>query len=82
MLLQSDTDKEKIKNAVMEYSNSLLRQESERDLQKGICDRIKDEVGVEPKYLKQLAKVYHKQNYSEVKLQSDEFETLYEVVFK
>lgn len=82
MSLQSDTDKEKVKNAVIEFSNSLMRQESERDLQKNICERIKDEVGVEPKYLKQLAKVYHKQNFTEVKSQTDEFETLYEVVFK
>lgn len=81
-LPSSEADKKKIKDAVVEFSNSILRQESERDLQKDICNRIKDEIGLEPKYLKQLAKVYHKQNFSEVRSENDEFETLYEEVIK
>lgn len=78
----SPSDKQKIKDAVMEMSNSMLRTESERDLQKDICLRIKDEVGLEPKYLKQMAKIYHKQNFVEVRNEQDEFETLYEEVIK
>lgn len=77
-----DSDKQKTKDAVIELSNSMLRQDAERDLQKDICNRIKDEVGLEPKYLKRMAKVYHKQNFSEVRSEHEEFETLYEEVIK
>lgn len=78
----STTDKQKIKDAVTEMSNSMLRIDSEREFQRDVCARIKDEVGLEPKYLKQLAKVYHKQNFTEVQAQQDDFETLYEEVIK
>jgi len=82
MIPSSDADKAKIRDAVREMADSLLRQDSERELQKEICNSIKDEVGLEPKYLKQLAKVYHKQNFVEVQTEHDEFETLYEEVIK
>jgi hypothetical protein len=78
----SESDKEKIRDAVVEMSNSMLRQEAERDLQKDICNSIKDEVGLEPKYLKKMANIYHKQNFSEVQSEHEEFETLYEEIIK
>lgn len=78
----SQADKDKIRDAVVEMSNSMLRQESERDLQKDICLRIKDEVGLDPKYLKQMAKVYHKQNFADVRAEHSDFESLYEEVIK
>lgn len=78
----SPADKQKIKDAVVEMSNSLLRISAEREHQKDICLRIKDEVGLDPKYLKQMAKVYHKQNFVEVVTEQDEFETLYQEVIK
>lgn len=78
----SPNDRQNIKNAVVEISNSMVRQDSERELQRDICVKIKDEVGLDPKYLKRLAKVYHKQNFSEVQTESEDFETLYEEIVK
>jgi pyruvate/2-oxoglutarate/acetoin dehydrogenase E1 component len=78
----SPEDKKKIRDAVIEMSDSMLRQESERGFQKDVCERIKDEIGLDAKYLKQLARVYHKQNFVEVQSKNEDFETLYEEIVK
>ena len=78
----ADSDRKVIYDAVKEMSDSMLRQDSERSLQKDICDRVKDEVGLEPKYLKKLAKVYHNQNFVQVQTEQDDFIDLYEAIVK
>lgn len=78
----SDADRKKIRDAVTEISSSILRTESERELQKDICAKIKDEVGLDPKYLKKLATVYHKQTFVNVQEENEGFETLYEEIVK
>jgi hypothetical protein len=75
-------DRKKIKDAVEEMSNSMVRVSAERDFQKDVCDRIKDEVGLAPKYLKKLATVYHKQTFVNVQEENESFETLYEEIVK
>jgi len=78
----SPADRQKIKDAVEELSNSLVRMDSERDFQKDVCDRIKDEVGLNPKFLKKLANVYHKQTFVSVQEENEGFEELYEAIVK
>lgn len=75
------SDIQKIENAVKEASNSLIRIESERDLIKEIKERMKEELGIPPKKLQELIKIYHKQNYSEVVGKFEETSELYEKVF-
>lgn len=75
-----EEDKKKIKNAVQEASNSLLRIDAERDLIKNIIVDLFDAYKVPKKTLKKMIKVYHKNNFHEEVAEADEFEDLYQKV--
>ena len=76
----SPEDRRAIKNALQEISNSLTRIEGERDLIKDILQTVQDNQNIPKKYVRKLAKIYHKQNYNEVQQEQDDLETLYETV--
>lgn len=77
----SPADVLKIKNAVKEASNSLLRIEAERENIKAIRDTLKDELGLPNAKFNEITKLYHKQNYSEVVAKDEEKVELYVKVF-
>lgn len=72
--------KQTILNALKEISNSMTRIDSEKDLIKEIVEEVSDKTEVPKKYINKLARIYHKQNISEVKAENDDLETLYEAV--
>jgi viroplasmin and RNaseH domain-containing protein len=72
--------KQALLNALKEMSNSMTRVDAEKDLQKEIIEEVSDKTEVPKKYISKLARIYHKQNISEVKTENDDLETLYEVV--
>ena len=72
--------KQTILNALKEMSNSMTRIDSEKDLIKEIVEEVSDKTEVPKKYINKLARIYHKQNISEVKAENDDLETLYEAV--
>lgn len=76
----SPEDRKAIKNALQEISSSLTRIEAERDLIKDILQTVQDNQNIPKKYVRKLAKIYHKQNYNEVQQEQDDLETLYETV--
>lgn len=76
----SPEDRKAIKGALQEISNSLTKIEAERDLIKDILQRVQDEQSVPKKYVRKLAKIYHKQNFNEVLQEQDDLEVLYETV--
>jgi len=76
----SETDKNKLRGAVKELSNSFTRQEAERDLQKSIVDAMNETIGIEKKVLKSVAKAIHKQNVAEVKEGHSRFDEAYEAL--
>lgn len=75
-------DKKKIRQALQEISNSLTRMEAERDLIKDILQTVEDNYKIKKKYTRRLAKVYHKQNFTQVQQDQQDLETLYESVAK
>lgn len=77
----SPADVLKIKNAVKEASNSLLRIEAERENIKAICEVLNDELGLPNAKFNEITKLYHKQNYSEVVAKDEEKVELYVKVF-
>ena len=77
-----DQDKKKIKDAMQEASNSLIRMEAERDLIKTIVEDLFEQFKIPKKTLNRMIKVYHKQNFNEEIANNDEFQTLYESVTK
>lgn len=81
VIIPSDPQtKQTLLNALKEMSNSMTRVDAEKTLQKEIIEEVSDKTEVPKKYIGKLARIYHKQNISEVKTENDDLETLYEVV--
>ena len=81
MLIQQLSDpahRKAVYDALREISNSLTRMEAERDMIKEILNNVKEEYELPTKYTRKLAKIYHKQNFLEVKAEQAEIEDLYE----
>jgi hypothetical protein len=74
----SPTDKQRIKDAMVEISNAMTRIEAERDFIKDAVAALEEDVGVPKKYIRKMAKIYHKQNLNEVRGEMDDVEALYE----
>ena len=76
----SDHDKKRIKDCMEEISNSYLRKEAEREFVKEALISLEDDVGIPKKYLGKMARIYHKQNMSELVSEIEEIEALLESV--
>lgn len=78
-MITNPADRKKIKDALQEISDSMTRMEAERDLIKEIKTDLHDQFKTQltKKQISKMARVYHKQNFSEEQRDADEFETLY-----
>jgi hypothetical protein len=75
-------DKKKLEDSLKDMSTSMTRVEAERDLQKNLIGDICEELDLNKKVFRKLAKVYHKQNFADEVATHQEFESLYETVTK
>lgn len=75
-----EAEKKVIQDAIEEMINSMTRAAAERDLQKDIVQKVKEETVVSPKVFKRMAKVAFKANFSEEVALHEEFEELYQEV--
>ena len=73
-------EKAMVQKSIQEMVDSMTRTAAERDLQKNIVARIKDETTVTPKVFRRMARVAFSANYMEEKQNNEEFENLYEEV--
>jgi isopentenyldiphosphate isomerase len=73
----SNADKQKLRNAISEINDSMVRAAAERDLQKEIINKMNEELGVEKKVIRRMAKVYYKSNFSQEVEENNSFEELY-----
>jgi uncharacterized protein (DUF342 family) len=74
----SESDKQKIKDAMKEISNAMTRIDAEKEFIKEAIDELADSVQIPKKYLNKMARIHHKQNLYEVSTEMDDIETLYE----
>lgn len=79
-MLSNPQDQKRLVGAMKELSNSMTRVEAERDFQKEAIDSVAEELGLEKKYIRKLATIYHKQNMTQFKQENEEVETLYEIL--
>lgn len=79
-MLSSPADREKLLTSIKEMSNSMTRVDAEKDFQKDVIDKVNDELGLEKKYVRKLAALYHKQNFTTVQQEYDEIQELYEAI--
>jgi polyhydroxyalkanoate synthesis regulator phasin len=76
----SPNDREAIKGAISEISDSLTRIEGEREHINEVLGNIEERYEIPKKYARQIAKMYHKDNVSDVKAEFSDIETLYEQI--
>lgn len=75
--ISNPEDKKKIKQALVEISDSMTRIDAEKDLIKDIIQDTADNFKLPKKYLNKMARIYHKQNFSKEQQETEELETLY-----
>lgn len=73
-----EVDKKALRDYLDEMSASMFRAGGERDFQKEATKDAAEKFEMKPKVLKKLARVYHKQNFSEEMAEAEEFQKLYE----
>jgi hypothetical protein len=76
--ISNPTDRIKIKNMLAEISGSMARMSAERDLIRETIKEMSDQFQLPKRTLSRMAKVYHKQNFTQEVADHEEFETLYE----
>ena len=55
----------------------MTRVDGERDFQKEAITEVAGKLNLEKKYVRKLARIYHKNNLNEVKQENEDVETLY-----
>jgi hypothetical protein len=78
----SEPDRDKLFKVIKECSDSMTRQDAERDfVRESIAETAKN-MQLPKRLVARLVKVYHKQNFDEEVAVHEQFETLYETVVK
>ena len=78
----NDMERKKLKKAIMELNDSMTRVSAERDLQKEIISALFDELGVDKKLIRRLAKAYFKANFGQEVEENKAFEESYDLIIK
>lgn len=81
-MISNPADRKKIKDALTEASNSMTRIGAERDLIKDIINDLSAQFQLPKKTVRKMAKVFHKQNFSEERQEFSDFEAIYEEISK
>ena len=81
-LPSSPSDQQKLKNAIVEITNCMLRMDSERDQIKEIINDVADTYDIDKKQVRKIATTMYKSNYADVQEENREFETLYETLIE
>lgn len=78
----NDMERKKLKKAIMEMNDSMTRVSAERDLQKEIISNLHDELGVDKKLIRRMAKAYFKANFGQEVEENKAFEESYDLIIK
>ena len=76
----SPNDRQSIKLAMGEISNSYARMEAEREFVREALKDLEDNVDIKAKYLRKMSRIFHKQNLVELTAEMDDLEGLYEAI--
>jgi DNA-directed RNA polymerase subunit N (RpoN/RPB10) len=78
----NENERKRLKKALMELNDSLTRVAAERDLQKETINTLFDELGVDKKLVRRMAKAYFKANFGEEVEENKAFEESYDLIIK
>lgn len=79
-MLSNPADRKKLLDCVKEISDSMLRVDAEKSLQKEAIEAIAEELEIPKKYISKVASIYHKQNFSQIQVEREEVDALYEAI--
>ena len=82
MIPSNPEDQKKVADALKEIVNSMVRQESEKDLVKEILTNLKEEQEIAPKTARAAARMLYKQNKDEIEGEFEEVFDLYAMAAK
>lgn len=74
----TDKELETLKKGVKELSDVYTMQEAQRETVKSIIDELYEELKLPKKLIRKISKTFHKQNFSEVVAENQEFELFVE----
>jgi hypothetical protein len=75
-------DIERVKAAVKESNDCLIRMQSERDEMKAIAEVMQEELNIPKKFFNRMVRVYNKASFDKEIKEVEEFESLYETIMK
>ena len=78
----SSEDRKKLRKTIEALNDSMTRVAAERDLQKEAINNIFDELGVDKKTVRRMAKAYFKANFNEEVEENSNFEDFYNLIMK
>lgn len=76
-----DNQSQTLRDGIKEISVHLSRIDMEKSAIKDIVSSVFDETKVPKKMINRFSKVYHKQSFSEVVVEDNEFQSLYSALF-
>lgn len=79
-VISNPADKLKIKKMLGEISDSYTRISAERELIKETIEALAEDFEIEKKVLRKMAQVYHKQNFTTVEAENEDFVFTYESI--
>jgi len=74
--------KDKLKKGIQEITNSLIRMDGERENIKEIAAAIEKETGIKKAILNKVAKAHHSHKFTEMQMDNERFEFVYESLMK
>jgi len=78
----NETERKRLKKAIMEMNDSMTRVAAERELQKETINTLFDELGVDKKLVRRMAKAYYKANFGDEVEENRAFEESYDLIIK
>ena len=73
-------DRQKLKLALEQITDSMARAAAERDHIKEVIDMIKENFEIDPKQTRKLAKTMYDRSFTDLQQENEDFELLYESV--
>lgn len=70
-------DVAKVRNAIVEVSNSMTRAQAERDLIKEIVNKIAEEEGVDKRVFRKMCTTYYRGTFQDETALNEEFESTF-----
>ncbi len=75
-------EKKRLKKCIIEMNDSMTRQAAEKEFQKETLSTLNEELGIDKKLLRKIAKAYYNVNIEDERDAFDDFVSAYEIIVK